>query len=121
MKPHREIILQGLQALSNATETGRRCFVTFTANGHENWLQCTPTEINMDWPFSSEPSENQSLRLCFGSAGPLRIIAWDIDSYATFAPAVKDVDDLVSGIDRSFRELYDLGPDYDLGYKLEEG
>jgi hypothetical protein len=121
MQPHREIILQGLQELSNAADSGRDCRVTFTANGHENWLQCTPALVNMDWPFSSAPSGNPLLRSCFGSAGPLEIQDWEPDSYVTFVPGVQRVDELVTAIERTFRELYDLGANYDLSYQLEDG
>lgn len=120
MSHQREIIRIGLQELSNATETGRRCRVSFAANNNEHWLRCTPTQINMDWPFASPPSENEILQVCFGSGRALCVDAWDMDSYVTFTPAVKDVDALISGIDSTFQDLYDLGADYVLSYKLED-
>ncbi len=119
MNPQRDIIRRGLQELSNATQSGQNWCVTFEANGKENWLQCTPTRINMDWPFSSPPSESEHLRMCFGSGGPLPIDAWAMDSHVTFAPAVRDVEELIDGIDGTFRDLYELGADYVLNFKVE--
>jgi len=119
MSQQRDIIRNGLQELSNASESGRNCGVTFEANGKEHWLQCMLTQINMDWPFASPPSESEGLKVCFGSGGPIHIDAWDIDSYVTFTPNVKDVDALIAGIDSTFQNLYDLGADYALNYKVE--
>lgn len=118
MTLHRAIILNGLQELSNASDSGRDCWVTFEANGHEHWLQCTPTQINMDWPFGSAPADNPMLKACFGDG--LRLAAWEADSYCTLFPANQEVDSLIAGIDRVFQELYGLGAKYTLTYKLEE-
>lgn len=120
MSQQRDIIRNGLHELSNANESGRNCWVTFEANGKEHWLQCTPTQINMDWPFSSQPGESENLRVCFGAGRPIQIEAWDIDSYVTFTPTVRDVDSLIVGIDSTFQDLYNLGAEYALAYKLED-
>lgn len=95
MNQQRDIIRRGLQELSKASESGRNCWVTFEANGKEHWLQCTPTQINMDWPFSSLPAENEGLKVCFGLGRSVKIDAWDIDSYVTFTPTVRNVDLLI--------------------------
>ena len=121
MSQQRDIIRKGLQELSDTSESGRNCWVTFEANGNEHWLQCTPTQINMDWPFSSPPGENEDFKTCFSPGRPLKIDAWDIDSYVTFTLSLPDVDSLVSGIDSTFQDVYGLGPDYSLAYKIEDG
>jgi len=117
MSQQRDIIRNGLQELSKASESEPDCWVTFEANGSEHWLQCTPTRINMDWPFSSPPAESKNLQECFGR--PIHIDAWEADTYVTFTPTVRDVEALVAGIDSVFQDLYDLGADYALDYKIE--
>ena len=119
MSQNRNIIRNGLQELSNASESGPDCWVTFEANGKEHWLQCTLTQIRMDWPFSSPPAESENLKACFGSDGPVQIHGWSVDTSVAFTPAVKDVDALICGIDSTFQDLYGLGPDYALTYKVE--
>lgn len=119
MNSHRAIILNGLQELSNASESGQDCQVTFEANDQEHWLQCSPTRIHMDWPFVSPPAENEQLKRCFGQG--IQIDAWEADSFATFFPLNRDVESLIAGIDRAFQDLYGLGADYILTYKIENG
>ena len=119
MSRQRDIILNGLQDLSNAVASGAECWVTFTANGNEHWLQCTADRIRMDWPFSTSPAESENLQACFGSRQPLAIDAWEVDSYATFCPVLKSVDALVAAIDSTFCDLYGLGADYHLRYEVE--
>jgi hypothetical protein len=114
----RAIILDGLQQLSNATQFGRDGCVTFEANRHEHWLQCTPTQIKMDWPFASPPAENQKLKLCFGKS--VHIGAWEPDAFVMLIPAIQEVDSLVAGIDSVFQDLYGLDADYALTYKVED-
>ena len=121
MGQNREIILQGLQELSNARQSAPDAWVTFEANGNEHWLQCLVTQLNMDWPFSSAPTENENLKVCFGSGGLIEVHDWKADSHVTFTPAVKDVDSLVRGIDSAFEDLFDLGEDYTLSYRIENG
>jgi hypothetical protein len=113
------IIFNGLQELSNESATGRNCWVTFDANSMEHWFQCTPTLLRVDWPFSSRPTENEFLKQRFGSGQPLQIHSWQPDSYVTFTPSLPDVDSLVAAIDDTFRELYGLGDNYVIAYKLE--
>ena len=120
MSRQRDIIQDGLQDLSNAAAGGRNCWVTFEANGKEHWLQCTPTQINMDWPFSSPPSESEGLKACFGAGHQIHIDTWDPDSYVTFTPTVRDVDSLIAGIESTFQDLYGLGADYVLTYEIED-
>lgn len=120
MHGHRDIIRAGLQELAAANQPGRACWVTFDVNNGEHWLQCTPTEINMDWPFSSPPSESENLKVCFGRGGAIDIRAWDTDSYVTFIPADKDIETLIAGIHSTFQDLYEIGPDYTLTYKIEK-
>jgi hypothetical protein len=119
MAQQRETILSGLQDLSNTAASGAECWVTFTANGNEHWLQCTPIRIRMDWPFSTSPEESGTLQACFGSGGQLPIDAWEADSYVTFVPSLKTVDALVTAIDSAFRDLYGLGSTYRLCYEVE--
>jgi hypothetical protein len=114
----RAIVLNGLQELSNATESGRQCCVTFQANENEHWLRCTSTRIDMDWPFAAPPAENATLKLCLGEA--MQIQTWEADSFVRLFPACNNVDSLVTGIDSVFRELYGLGPEYALSYQIEE-
>lgn len=121
MSQNRNIIFEGLQELSDARQSSPDAWVTFEANGNEHWLQCMLTQINMDWPFSSAPTENENLKVCFGSTGPIEVHAWKPDSYVTFTPAVKDVDSLVLGIDSAFEDLFGLGADYALSYRIENG
>jgi len=71
----------------------------------------------MDWPFSSPPSENEILKVCFGST--IEISGWEVDSYVIFRPALNDVDALIVGIDSTFQDLYGLGADYQLSYRIE--
>jgi len=111
------IILSGLQELSNESDSGRRCVVTFEANGDEHWLQCTPSRIHMDWPFASSPAESEKLKMCFGHG--IHIESWEPDSQVTFVPLSKDVAALVAGIDSAFKDLYGLGTDYVLTFKIE--
>ncbi len=73
----------------------------------------------MDWPFASPPSKSENLKECFGCGRPLQIDAWDIDTYVTFTPAVRDVESLIAGIDSTFQDLYDLGADYALAFRIE--
>ena len=72
----------------------------------------------MDWPFEEPPQKSQ-LQDYFGAVGPLEIEAWDRDGFVTFKIAQWQIEPLVAAIERVFRDLYDLGPDYDLIYKLE--
>ena len=112
------IILSGLQELSNESDSGRQCAVTFEANGGEHWLQCTPLRIHMDWPFTSSPVESEKLKMCFGHG--IRIESWEPDSQVTFVPLSKDVESLVAGIENAFRDLYGLGAEYQLTFKIED-
>ncbi len=121
MTGQRKIIWNGLQELSNAVASGRQCWVTFSANANEHWLQCTPTLIRMDWPFTAAPAENESLKRDFGSGRELQIDTWEADSYVTFRPNLTDVHALVAAIDSAFRDLYGLGAGYVLTYTLEGG
>jgi hypothetical protein len=117
MSQQRDIIRNGLQELSNASESAPDCWVTFQANGNEHWLQCTPARINMDWPFSYSPAESKRLTECFGRS--VKIDAWQADTYVTFTPAVRDVEALIAGINSVFQDLYELGADYVLDYRIE--
>lgn len=119
MTLHHAIILNGLQELSNASASGQEGQVTFEANGNEHWLQCSPARVHMDWPFASAPTENETLRACFGNS--VQILAWDPDGYATLVPGSKDVEALITGIDLVFQDLYGLGPEYTLTYRLGTG
>ncbi len=119
-RAQREVILSGLQELSNAADAGRNCWVTFDANSMEHWLQCTPALMRIDWPFSSRPSENEFLKTRFGSGQAVQIHSWQADSYVTFTPNLPDVEAVVSAIDDAFRELYGLGDSYLVRYKIED-
>jgi hypothetical protein len=117
MGRHRDLILKGLQELSNAGDSGRESRVTFFANGNEHWLQCTPTQITMDWPFGIGPTEDDRLKSCFGPA--VQFGAWEPDSYTVFNPGCNDVNSLVAGIERAFEHLLGLGSNYALSYIVE--
>jgi hypothetical protein len=119
-RPQRDVILNGLQELSNMADSGRNCWVTFDANSMEHWLQCTPLLMRIDWPFSSRPSDNAFLEERFGSGQRVPIHSWQSDSYVTFTPNLPDVDALIAAIDDTFRELYALGDNYVLAYKIED-
>lgn len=119
MSQNRNIIFEGLQELSDARQSSPDAWVTFEANGNEHWLQCMVTQLNMDWPFSSAPTENENLTVCFGR--PIQVHHWKADSHVTFTPALKDVDSLVVGIDSAFEDLFGLGGAYELSYKIENG
>lgn len=121
MREQLDVIRKGLQDLSDAAEPGRDYWVTFEANGNEHWFQCTPTQLNIDWPFSSSPSESQLLQACFGAEVPLQIDAWEAHTYVTLSPAIPDVETLIASIDRVFQNLYDLGPGYTITHRLEHG
>jgi hypothetical protein len=118
MSLQRAVILSGLQELSNESDSGRKCAVTFEANANEHWLQCTASRIHMDWPFASSPAESEKLKMCFGHG--IRIETWEPDSQVTFIPLSKDVDSLVAGIDSAFQDLYGLGRDYTLTFEIED-
>jgi hypothetical protein len=118
-RAQREAILNGLQELSNEADGGRNCWVTFDANSMEHWVQCTPTLMRIDWPFSSRPSDSEFLKARFGSGQPVQVHSWQSDSYVTFTPNLPDVDSLVAAVDDTFSELYGLGDSYVIAYKIE--
>jgi hypothetical protein len=72
----------------------------------------------MDWPFASPPSESEILKACLGFGRPIQVDAWDIDLYVTLTPCVQEVDSLVAAINSTFQNLYSLGDEYALTYKL---
>ena len=119
-RAQRGVILSGLQELSNAADAGRNCWVTFDANSMEHWVQCTPLLMRIDWPFSSGPLENEFLKERFGSGEPVQIHSWQADSYVTFTPKLGDVAALVEAINDTFRELYGLGNEYVIRFKIED-
>ena len=116
MTLHHAIILNGLQELSDASQSTPDCRVTFEANGNEHWLECSPAHIRMDWPFAAAPIENEILKACFGNA--IQVTAWEPDVYASLLPGSRDVEGLITGIDLVFQDLYGLGPDYTLTYRM---
>ncbi|MBK7997936.1 MAG: hypothetical protein IPK15_04190 [Verrucomicrobia bacterium] len=121
MPDHRELILHGLTELRElCAKVDANCWVTFTANRDEHWIQCCPGQINMDWPFSHAPEPQQLLKY-FPESAPIEIVAWDIDLYATFNIAATTDESLVSAVLRVFQDLYELGPEFELTCTVEAG
>ena len=118
MIEHRQLISRGLEEFLKRLQA-RDCWITFEANGNEHWLQCARGQINMDWPFSHAP-ESQQLQEYFGALAPFEVVDWDTDMYATINIGKSETEALAPAIDRVFRDIYDLGPDYVLSYKLED-
>ena len=98
----------------------REGWVTFEANGGEHWLQYASGVINMDWPFAEAPGPEQ-LQKYFGALAPYELEGCDSDLYATVKIGTADTERIAAAIDWIFRELYELGADYELSYKLEGG
>ena len=117
MFKHYQLICRALEELAERLQASD-AWITFEANGQEHWLQCARGQINMDWPFSQAP-EPQQLQKYFHALAPFEVEAWDTDLFATINIAESDTEVLAVAIDRIFRDLYELGPDYDLCYKIE--
>lgn len=119
MIEHHQLILQGLEELSARLQT-TNCWATFEANGNEHWLQCADGQINMDWPFSDGPEESL-LQEYFGSLAPFEVVSWVADLFATISIAKTDIAMLALVVDRVFQGIYELGSDYKLSYRIEDG
>jgi hypothetical protein len=118
MDKNRQLIRSGLAEFAERLER-RQCWVTFEANGGEHWLQCASGVINMDWPFAQAPALEQ-LQKYFGSLAPFELESCDSDLYATVRIGATDTERIAAAIERIFRELYELGADYELSYKVED-
>ena len=119
MTDHHQLICRALEEFANRLNAGENCWVTFEANGEEHWLQCARGQINMDWPFSHAPKPER-MEEYLGALVPLEIVAWESDLYATISIAKSEIEALALAVERLFREFYELGPEYDLVYKLED-
>lgn len=121
MPESRELILRGLREFREFVEkVDPEGWITFSANEDEHWIQCLARQINMDWPFSNAP-EPQQLIEYFPDSAPIEIVAWDIDLYVTFNIGETTDESLVLAVLRVFQELYELGPEFELTYKVESG
>ena len=118
MSENHPIIRRGLEEFSERLNA-RECWVTFETGGQGHWLQCARDQINMGWPFSHAP-EAERLQEYFGALGPLEVVAWDSNLYATINLANTEIEGLTSAVDRVFRDLYGLGLDHVLVYKIED-
>jgi hypothetical protein len=119
MGKNRQLICAGLAEFAERLERGE-CWVTFEANSGEHWLQCARGVINMDWPFAEIPTPEQ-LQNYFGSLAPFELEACDSDLYATVKIGTNEAERIAAAIDGIFEELYELGADYKLSYKVEDG
>jgi hypothetical protein len=118
MDENRQMICSGLAEFAERLER-RKCWVTFEANGGEHWLQYAEGVINMDWPFAETPDPEQ-LQNYFGSLAPFKLEACDSDLYATIKVGTNDAERIAVAIGGIFEELYELGADYELSYKVED-
>jgi hypothetical protein len=119
MDKNRQLICAGLAEFAERLERGKG-WVTFEANGGEHWLQYARGVINMDWPFAATPVPEQ-LQKYFGSLAPFELEACDRDLYATIKIGTDDAERIAAAIGGIFEELYELGVDYELTFKVEDG
>jgi hypothetical protein len=117
MTEHHQLILRGLREFAERLRSGH-CWVTYEANGKEHWLQYAHKQVNMDWPFSRAPDMGR-MQEYFGALGPIELVGWDSDLYATINLANPEIEALALAIGQVFRDLYELGSEYELTYKIE--
>jgi hypothetical protein len=114
---HHQLICRGLEELA-ALPNAETSWITLESNGGEHWLQYRRGELNLDWPFAQAPEPLQ-LKKFLAALGPFEIVAWDKDLYATITIAEPKLEPLALTIGLIFRDLYGLGNDHKLTYKIE--
>lgn len=115
---HHQLICRGLEEFAGRRNPNSG-WITFEANGDEHWLQYSRGQLNLDWPFAQAPEPLQ-LKKYLAALGQFEVVAWDKDLYATINIGEPRVEVMALTIGLIFRELYGLGTDYQLTYKLEE-
>ncbi len=119
MSDQRETIRAGLDSLEQTVQPDMTAWVTFCDQNEEHWVQYSPGQINMDWPFATPPDEHALFLKGFSNGQAIEIQAWDFDTYVTFAWPKSDNERLVEAIQFAFQSLYDLGSDFTLTWNVE--